>query len=347
MEAIRCPFLHSPLSTLSSSSSVKHSLSFSSSRSSKLQISASSSIMEYQNEGRGKFMEFPFVTSAHKKLMVDLVSTLENRFDSQLLPCKLPPDVQYYQNESGTAQASLQIRSGQSDSPVDFVLGSWVHSELPNGGSLDITSLSGYLNLSTDAPNFVIEVIRSSPTMLVLILDLPPRKDLVLWPDDLKTFYEDTQLDTHTQALEKIPEVQPYFSSSLYIRTVSSPAAIMVRVETEAGGGGGERMEEIIGKHLDPISKQVLGIWLDHCACAKRDVGETERALLKRRDGLIRNKTLEIDLGSSFPSVLSNSRIGRLLDSPPLQPLISPAFSRRRQLLREVEGQISSLYDLS
>ena len=73
-------------------------------------------------------------------------------------------------------------------SQIDFVLGSWVHSELPTGGSLDITSLSAYLNSSTDAPNFVFEMIRSSPTMLVLILDLPPRKDLVLWPDDLKTF---------------------------------------------------------------------------------------------------------------------------------------------------------------
>ncbi|KAI4307844.1 hypothetical protein L6164_030981 [Bauhinia variegata] len=312
MDAIPSHFLLSPLSTLSSSSA-KRSLSLPSSRSSKFQISASSSLMESQNEGQGKFMEFPFVTASHKKLMVDLVSTLENRFEKQLLPCKLPPDVQYYQNESGTAQASLQIRSGQSDSLVDFVLGSWIHCELPTGASLDITSLSAYLNLSTDAPNFLIEVIRSSPTMLVLILDLPPRKDLALWPDDLKTFYEDTQIDTQRQALEKIPEIQPYFSSSLYIRTVSSPTAIMVRIETEAGGG--ERVEEIIAKHLDPISKQVLGIWLDHCACAKRDVGEIERALLKKRDGIVRKKTLEVDLDSSFPRLFGTQVANRVLEA--------------------------------
>lgn len=198
-------------------------------------------------------------------------------------------------------------------SQIDFVLGSWVHSELPTGGSLDITSLSAYLNSSTDAPNFVFEMIRSSPTMLLLILDLPPRKDLVLWPDDLKTFYEDTQLDKHRQTLERVPEVQPYFSSSLYIRTVSSPTAIMVRILTE--NGGVERMEEIIRDHLDPISKQVLGIWLDHCACAKREVGEAERAYLKKRDGLIRNKTIEIDLGSSFPRLFGPEVANRVLEA--------------------------------
>ncbi|KAF1864071.1 hypothetical protein Lal_00048636 [Lupinus albus] len=296
-------FLHSPISILSSSSS-----SSSSSRS-KLKPFVSKSVMDDRSN---KFKEFPFVSIEHKNLMVDLVSTLENRFDSQLLPSTLPSHVQHYQNPNATSQASLHIRSAHAHSPIDFILGSWVHSELPTGGSLDITSLSGYLNSSNDAPNFVFEMIRSSPTMLVLILDLPPRKDLVLWPDDLKTFYEDTQLDKHRKALETLPEVQPYFSSSLYIRTVASPTAIMVRIQTE--NDGGERMEEIIRDHLDPISKQVLSIWLDHCACAKREVGEAERAYLKKRDGIIRNKTIEIDLGSSFPRLFGSEVANRVLE---------------------------------
>ncbi|XP_027331728.1 red chlorophyll catabolite reductase, chloroplastic [Abrus precatorius] len=317
MEVMICNhFLYSPLSLLSSSSS-SFSTPFSTSSLS-LKFSASSvscSLMEdtHNNHGRTKFLEFPFVSGAHKNLMVDLVSTLENRFNSQLLPCSLPPHIQHYQSQSGSAQASLHIRAGHTNSPIDFVLGSWVHSDLPTGGSLDITSLSGYLNTSTDSPNFVFEMIRSSPTMLVLILDLPPRKDLVLWPDDLKTFYEETQLDTHRQALERVPEIQPYFSSSLYIRTVASPTAIMVRIQTE--NGGGERMEEIIRNHLNHISKQVLGIWLDHCACAKREVGEAERAYLKKRDGLIRNKTIEIDLGSSFPRLFGPEVANKVLEA--------------------------------
>ncbi|KAL2316634.1 hypothetical protein Fmac_030510 [Flemingia macrophylla] len=260
-----------------------------------------------------KLREFPFVSAAQKRLMLDLVSTVENRLDSQLLPCSLPSDVRYYQSPSATSQASLHIRPGHPHSPIDFVLGSWVHSELPTGGSLDITTLSAYLNSSTDAPNFVFEIIRSSPTMLVLFLDLLPRKDLVLWSDYLKTFYEDTQLDVHRQTLEAVPEVQPYFSSSLYVRAAASPTVILVRILTE--NGGVERMEEIIRDHLDPISKQVLGIWLDHCACAKREVGEAERAYLRKRDGVVRNKTIEIDLGSSYPKMFGAEVANRVLES--------------------------------
>lgn len=296
-------FLHTPPFSLLSSSSSRLQLSASS--------SSSSSAME--TNGRSKFLDFPFVSAPHKNLMVDLVSSFENRFHSQLLPCSLPPDVQHYQSQTGAAQVSLHIRPGHTDSPIDFVLGSWVHAALPTGGSLDITSLSAYLNSSNDAPNFVFELIRSSPTMVILILDLPPRKDPVLWPDYLKTFYEDTKLDTHRQALERVPEVQPYFSSSLFIRTVASPTAIMVRIQTE--NGDEERMEEIIKNHLDPISKQVLGIWLDHCACAMREVGEEDRAYLKKRDGLIRNKTIEVDLGSSFPRLFGPEAANRILEA--------------------------------
>jgi red chlorophyll catabolite reductase len=191
-------------------------------------------------------------------------------------------------------------------------MGSWVHAELPTGGSLDITSLSAYLNSSNDAPNFVFELIRSSPTMLIVVLDLPPRKDLVLWPDYLKTFYEDTKLDTYRQDLEKIPEVQPYVTASLFIRTVASPTAIFLRIQTE---NVGERIDEIIRDHIDLISKQVLGIWLDHCACAEREVGEEDKAYLRKRDGVIRNKTIEVDLGSSFPRLFGPEAAKQILEA--------------------------------
>ncbi|KAL5549450.1 hypothetical protein UlMin_004681, partial [Ulmus minor] len=173
---------------------------------SKRRISASASSMELHNEGRGKFMEFPHVSAPHRNLMVDLVSLVENRFDSQLFPCTLPKDVQYYQNDKGTSNATLHIRSGHPSSSIDFLLGSWIHCQLPTGKALNITSLSAYLNTSTDAPNFLLELIRSSPTSVILILDLPPRKDLALHPDYLQTFYEDTKLDSSRQLLEKLPE---------------------------------------------------------------------------------------------------------------------------------------------
>uniref|UniRef100_A0A2P2J534 Uncharacterized protein n=1 Tax=Rhizophora mucronata TaxID=61149 RepID=A0A2P2J534_RHIMU len=71
-----------------------------------------------------KLLEFPFVSAPHRDMMVDLVSTVENRLGSQLLSCTLPPEAQHCQNETGTAQASLRIRSGQEPSLVitDFIL---------------------------------------------------------------------------------------------------------------------------------------------------------------------------------------------------------------------------------
>ncbi|PON48903.1 Red chlorophyll catabolite reductase [Trema orientale] len=309
--------LYHPLSSSSSSSSsyvlaVSLQSLLKLSRPRVLSVSASttpSQIMDLHNKGRRKFIEFPYVSAPHKKLMVDLVSMLDSRFDSHLLPCTLPPDVQYYQNQSGTSHASLHIRSGHVSSPIDFILGSWIHCQLPNGGALNITSLSTYLNSSTDSPNFLMELIRSSPTSLVLILDLPPRKDLVLDPDYLQTFYEDTKLEAQRQLLEKIPEVRPYFSSSLYIRSVVSPTAILIRIESE----NVERMEEIIEDHVGPVAKQVLQLWLDKCASEKREVAEIERDYLQKRDKLVRTKTIEIDLASSLPRLFGPETAERVM----------------------------------
>ncbi|PON39798.1 Red chlorophyll catabolite reductase [Parasponia andersonii] len=210
------------------------------------------------NKGYRKFIEFPYVSAPHKKLMADLVSMLETRFDSHLLPYTLPPNVQYFQDQDGTSHASLHIKFGHVSSPIDVILGSWIHRQLPNGGALNITSLSTYLNSSTDSPNFLMDLIFSTPTSLVLILDLPPRKDLVLDPDYLQKFYEDTKLEAQRQLLEKVPEVRPYFSPSLYIRSLVSPTAILVRIESE----GVERMDEIIRDHVGPVAKQVLQVIL-------------------------------------------------------------------------------------
>nr|GMC99263.1 red chlorophyll catabolite reductase, chloroplastic [Ipomoea batatas] len=263
------------------------------------------------SESHTKFMEFPYVSAPHRDLMVQLVSSVETRLESALQPCTLPPDVQYYQNPTGSAHASLHVRSGLPSSRIDFILGSWVHCKLPTGGALNITSLSAYLRPSTDAPNFLIELIRSSPVSLILILDLSPRKDLVLHPEYLKEFYEDTQLDRHRQLLEKLPEVRSYVSSSLYIRSVVSPCAVMVSIEAPADQTS--RIDEIIRDHISPIAKEMLETWLDMCACVEREVGGDESAVLGRRDQIIKNKTIEIDLGSSFPRLFGEEVANRVL----------------------------------
>ncbi|KAI9165848.1 hypothetical protein LWI28_021646 [Acer negundo] len=258
-------FLHSQFAT-PSPPSVASTLRLSSPSRNRITCTAtpasSSSSME---EGRRKLMEFPYVSAPVRDLMVELISTAENRLESQLLPCTLPLDVQYYENPTGNSQASLQIRRGVDSSPIDFILGCWIHSKLPTGGDLNITTLLGYMNSSTDAPNCLIELIQPSPTSIVIILDLPPRKDPVLYPEYLHAFYESTQLDTYRQKIEKIPEAKPFISASL------------------------------------------------HCACGVREVGETEKAYLKKRDGLIRTKSIEMDLESSFPSLFGPEVASRVI----------------------------------
>ncbi|KAG2238474.1 hypothetical protein Bca52824_092266 [Brassica carinata] len=243
---------------------------------------------------RQKFMDFPY-----------------DRLHSQLLPCTLPPDVRNFKNPNGSAEASLHIRSGEKSSPIDFVIGSWIHVKIPTGASLNITSISAFLNTSTEAPNFVVELIQSSPTSLVLILDLPHRKDLVLHPDYLKTYYQDTSLDSHRQSLLRLPEIKPYVSPSLFVRSAFSPTASMLKIDAEEG----ERLEDILRDHVSPAAKQVLEVWLERCATEEenRVVGEEEKMALERRDKSFRRKSIEEDLDLQFPRMFGEEVSSRAI----------------------------------
>uniref|UniRef100_A0A803KSC3 Red chlorophyll catabolite reductase n=2 Tax=Chenopodium quinoa TaxID=63459 RepID=A0A803KSC3_CHEQI len=169
------------------------------------------------------------------------------------------------------------------------------------------------MNNSTDAPHLVIEFIQSSPTSLVLILDLPPRKDLILHPEYLKTFYEDTELEKQRQVLDKISEAQPYVSPSLYIRSVFSPTAVVLRVDTSSSGG--DRLEQILRDDVSNVAQEVLNIWLSLCALdEKRDVGDDEKACLKKRDSLFKSKGIETDIGSSLPRMFGQEKADRVLE---------------------------------
>ncbi|KAF5463799.1 hypothetical protein F2P56_013931 [Juglans regia] len=272
--------------------------------------------MEQQTRA-SKLMEFPHLLAPHRDTMLGLISAIESRLGNHLLPSSVPSDVEYYQNESGTSQGTLSIRCGVDTSPIDFILASWLHLEQPSGGgALEITNIAGYLKSSTDIPHFQFELVQCSPTFLILFLDLIPRKDTVLHPDYLKTFYEDTQLEACRQRLARLPEVQPYFSSSLYFRRVVSSTGILVGIKCEDGTGTGtERVEEIIGEHVGPIANEVMGIWVDMCVDGGgREVSEIEqRAELEKRDMLIKRKAIEMDLSSSMPKQFGHEVADRVL----------------------------------
>ncbi|XP_039126716.1 red chlorophyll catabolite reductase-like [Dioscorea cayenensis subsp. rotundata] len=243
-------------------------------------------------------LDFPYLPPPHRDLMLSLLSTVHSRLASHLLPSSVPSDVLSFHNDASTSFGALDIRSGAHDSPVDFILESWLHCKLPTG-ALNITTLFGFLNASTEAPHLLMEFIQGSPTSLVLFMDLLPRKDLVLHPEYLAEFYQDTQLEKLRQELNNLPYVQPYCSSSLYIRSVLSPTAVAVNIN--CGADGESSMEEVMGAQLSSVAKEVLQIWLDKCACSSHQMEESKRNVLIQRDNLIKTKTVEIDLSANLP----------------------------------------------
>lgn len=112
---------------------------------------------------------------------------------------------------------------------IDFVLGSWLNCTLPFG-TLNIATLIAMLGAEADSPHLLCEFIQSGPESLVLVLDLLPRKDLVLEPEYLARFYETSKLESVRQTFEKHPQTQPYLTTAMYVRSVVSPTALLYKV---------------------------------------------------------------------------------------------------------------------
>lgn len=109
--------IFSNLSSAFPSHSFPFSLSYSSSSAS---CKCSSSTIPPGFMNQSKLMEFPYVSAPHRNLMVDIVSKVEAHLSSSLLPCTLPQDVQYFENQSSTAHAALLLRSALPSSQVSL-----------------------------------------------------------------------------------------------------------------------------------------------------------------------------------------------------------------------------------
>lgn len=107
----------SPPSSCSNCSRCFHFLPYLRISRTRVTVSSSSPSPFMDSQGR-RFIDFPYVSEPHRQLMVELVTTVENHLEHHLLPCTLPPDVQYYENQTGTAHGSLNIRSANKSSPV-------------------------------------------------------------------------------------------------------------------------------------------------------------------------------------------------------------------------------------
>lgn len=261
-----------------------------------------------------KWVEFPHLSFAGRSLMEGIASTVETQLGSQLNPSYTPADVRSFKNADDSGEGSVNIKSGKEGSKVDFLLGSWLHCKLPFG-ALNIATIVGMVSHLTDTPHLLFEFIQSSPSSLVLVLDLLPRKDLVLEPEYLQWFYEDTKLDVPRQTLEKAREAQPYVSSSLYVRSVVSPTAILFKINSELQGNEGtvNNMDKVVKDTVEPVVKEVIGIWLEAISARGRSVQEHEQELLLRRDNMIKTKGVELDLSSNMPRLFGQDVADRVV----------------------------------
>ncbi|OQU92187.1 hypothetical protein SORBI_3001G306600 [Sorghum bicolor] len=185
---------------------------------------------------------------------------------------------------------------------IDFMLEAWFHRALPTGGAIDITSLVVFLNGTTDAPHFLMELIQGGPSSLVVLLDLFPRRDLPVHPDYIDKYYGATSVDAHRINIEKIPQVRPYVSPSLLVRSLWSPTAVVVDIQ--CGEQGKEAaLEEIVRGQLAHSAAELLHVWLNKCAGSVEEMEETEKEILVARDKMISTTSVKLNLSANLPKI--------------------------------------------
>lgn len=262
------------------------------------------------------WITFPSLSPPAKRLMEDASHTLSLELSSSLLPSRTPSDVQSFQNPQGNGKGSVILRSGTPDSKIDFVLGSWLHCNLPFG-PLNIATLVAMVNTETDAPHFMLEFIQTGANSLVLVLDLLPRKDVVLDPEYLKRFYEDTQLETIKQELVKASQAQRYEPPTLYIRCVSSPTAIFHKFsgQLQANEPVEGSLDKIVEELVYPAAKDVIQVWLEGLRTRGRKLLDGEAGTMLERDKVIKSKMVEVDLSSNMPKLFGQDIADRVVEA--------------------------------
>lgn len=239
------------------------------------------------------WVEFPRLTPAGKQLMESVAGLMDSELGSALRPSQTAADVLSFKGDNG--EGSVTLRAGQDGSKIDFVLGSWLNCALPFG-ALNIATLIAMLGPEADSPHLLFEFIQSGPDSLVLVLDLLPRQDLVMNPEYLARFYENSPLESIRQKFEKHPNTQPYLTSLLYVRSVVSPTALLYKVN-----GGDKGLDAVITELVHPAAIEVFQTWLEGYKNTAHALDSDSQTYMKRRDDLIKVKGVEVDLSSNMP----------------------------------------------
>ncbi|XP_002989763.2 red chlorophyll catabolite reductase, chloroplastic [Selaginella moellendorffii] len=257
----------------------------------------------------GSWIEFPKLSIAKNKLMTSLATRLDRELGSLLNSTLTPPEVRSFQSQDGVSQGSVVLRSGKQGSKIRFLLGSWLHSSLPFG-PLNITTLQTILEPEIDSPHLLVELIQTGYKSLVLCVDNMPRKDLVMDPEYLKRFYEDSKLDELRAKLVKLPQCEYYVSPSLFVRVMASPTALLLKFAAE----GEEELDGVVEESITPCVEEAVSIWLHGFTELGRTLtSEAQISSLRERDDMMRKNSVEVDLGANMPRLFGQETTDRVI----------------------------------
>ncbi|KAG0610203.1 hypothetical protein M758_7G046300 [Ceratodon purpureus] len=264
-------------------------------------------VSETMGSNETSWVEFPKLSSAGKQLMESVAVMMDRELGALIKDSKTPADVRSFQG--GTGEGSVTLRAGRLGSKIDLVLGSWLNCSL-SFGALNIATLIAMMGLTSDAPHLLFEFIQSGPDNLVLVLDLVPRTDLVVDPEYLARFYENSGLEDIRQTFEKHPQTQPHRPSALYLRSIVSPTALLYEISGEGVEGG---LDAVISDLVQPAAVKVVQTWVKSFKYLGRAMDSDTMAYMKTRDDLIKRKGVEVDLSANMPRLFGQEIADRVV----------------------------------
>jgi red chlorophyll catabolite reductase len=194
-------------------------------------------------------------------------------------------------------------------------MGSWLRYDLPFG-SLKMATLFIMVSPETDAPHFLFEFIENGTASLVILVDLVPRKDVVLDPDYLRRFYERKDLETVRRSIEKAPQSETYTCSSLYVRSVVSPTAILCKIHDRAPSGrrGEAALSTPMRDSVLPTVRKVFMAWSEAFRNGGKEImDDVDRRVMAKRDAQIKRHGIEVDLSSNLPKLFGQKITDRIV----------------------------------
>ncbi|GBG85245.1 hypothetical protein CBR_g39811 [Chara braunii] len=240
---------------------------------------------------------------AGRELHLDLRRKIESEGGVTFKDNKAPPELTYMSNPDNLARGSFVLRNGDGDEVHAMVEGAI--RMVRDGKSIGTSFFSLWMGPSTDAPHIMFEWFMSEKRVFFL-MDLKPRRDLVLHVDYLDEVYMNSGLEELRNRCDKDERMKKYHLTRLYAQHSFSPSYLAYTValsddpinKDEGGEEDGGPMPRALREVVRPIALECLDIWLSLRRSRANNVSSSsDRESLARRDYVHRAETIRREEG--------------------------------------------------